>query len=94
MLQVSTSLVEERVIGPSCLPAALGPTLVPIHVQRFFAEATSPEGEAMGRDEATLHVATDVTKAFGYDLEVNLVLHKLRSISVKHLRQRHAYGTH
>ncbi|CAM9163771.1 unnamed protein product [Scytosiphon promiscuus] len=58
-----------RVIGPSCLPTALRPTLVPREAQRFFAEASSPEGAAMGRDEATLQVATEVAKSFGYDLK-------------------------
>ncbi|CAN0037360.1 unnamed protein product, partial [Choristocarpus tenellus] len=29
MLQISTSLAQERVIGPSCLPRVLGQTIVP-----------------------------------------------------------------
>lgn len=68
-----TSLVDERVVGPSCLPAALERTLVPNEMQRLFGEVISPEGKGMSRDEATLNVAKEVTKAFGYDLEVNLL---------------------
>ena len=63
-------------------------------MERFFEEATSPEGKAMGRDEATLYVATEVAKAFGYNLQVNLALHTLRNISIKHSQQRHDLGMH
>ncbi|CAM9899114.1 unnamed protein product, partial [Choristocarpus tenellus] len=69
VFQVSTSLVQERVIDPSCLPEALGQTLVPTEMQRCFAEAVHPQGKAMGRDEATIFVAKTVATDFGYQIE-------------------------
>ncbi|CAM9988906.1 unnamed protein product [Choristocarpus tenellus] len=58
--KLSKSLIQERVIGLSCLPEALGQTLVPTETQRCFEEAVNPQGKAMGRDEATIFVAKTV----------------------------------
>ena len=88
MSQVSTSLVKEHMIGPACLPAGLGPTLVPSQTQLFFDEATNPEGKGMGDEEAIFHVATEVTKDFGYHLKVNLAQNPLSVPSLRHPRQR------
>ncbi|CAN0064599.1 unnamed protein product [Choristocarpus tenellus] len=68
--KVSTSLVQDRVIGPSCLPEALGQTLVPMETQRCFSETVNPPGKAMGRDEATVFVAKTVATDFGYQIEM------------------------
>lgn len=72
ILQVSTSLVQERVVSPSCLPLALEATLAPREIQRFLDATINDEESAMGEDEATLHVATVLAKDFGYSLEVRV----------------------
>lgn len=73
MLQVPTSRARggERVVGPSCLPAGLPKTIVPSQVQEFLGRQMTGE-DAMGHEEATLHVATKVARSFNYALEVNL----------------------
>lgn len=72
--QVSTSLVQGHVVGPGRLPSGLAKTLVPVQVQRFYENMTSPDGAGMERNEAILRIGKDMTKAFGYELKVRLAL--------------------
>lgn len=82
-IHISRQRTRDSTVGAYLRP------LVPIQMQQIFAEAASPEGKLMKHDEATLHVATELAKAFGYDFQVNLAFHTLRNIYVKYSQQRH-----
>ena len=65
-------MVKESVIGPSRLPEGVSVSIVPGQIKQAFDLAISPEGRAVGENEAAYDVARMATKDFGYYLKVKL----------------------
>ena len=66
-------MAKESVTGPSGLPQGVSVVIVPGQIKQAFDLATSPEGRALGKNEAAYYdVARMGTKDFGYDLKVKI----------------------
>ena len=66
-------MAKESVIGPSRLPEGVSVSIVPGRIKQAFDVAISPEGKALGEDEAAYAIAKMVTTDFGYDLKVKIL---------------------